>query len=146
MTSQIVAYVCLSRVKRLRSICIMQPFSTFLFALDHVAGPERLVLKLSGQIMEDQAIHEWSQLEDEAAEAEHAMGNGYARVPARGHVCIHAYTHVYACPLRRGNRLYQRAVSIAQAIHTHSLIHSNIYTFMCMHVFLGGALDCASGS
>ena len=123
----------------------MQPFSIFLFSLGHVAGPERLMLKLSGQIMEDQAIHEWSQLEAEAAEAEPAMGNRYARIPACGHVCIPAYTHVYAFPLRRGDRLYQRSVSVAQATHINSLIHSNMYTFMCMHLFLGGAIDCTSG-
>ena len=70
MTSQIAAYVCLSRVKRLPSICVMQPFSTFLFANGNPAGPERLVRKLSKQITADQAIHEWSALDDEAAEAE----------------------------------------------------------------------------
>ena len=70
MTSQIAACVCLSRVKRLMSICVMQPFSTFLFALGNPVGPERLVRKLSGQITEDEAIHAWSTLDDEVAEAE----------------------------------------------------------------------------
>ena len=46
MTSQIAAYVCLSQVKQLQSMCDMQPFSTFLFAKGNPAGPERLVRKL----------------------------------------------------------------------------------------------------
>ena len=70
MTSQIAAYICLSRVKRLQSMCVMQPFSTFLFAKSNPAGPERLVRKLSGQITEDETIHEWSALDEEDAEAE----------------------------------------------------------------------------
>eukprot|EP00959_Pyramimonas_sp_CCMP1952_P172570 3605859-Pyramimonas_sp.AAC.1 len=70
MTAQIAAYVCLSRVKRLLSICVTQPFSTFLFALGNPVGPERLMRKLSGQITGDEAIHEWGTLDDEAAEAE----------------------------------------------------------------------------
>ena len=85
MTSQIAAYVCLSRVKRLLSICVMQPFSTFLFALGNPAGPERLIRKLSGQITEDEAIHEWSTFDDEAAEAEKIDPM------ARQHMCACCY-------------------------------------------------------
>ena len=70
MTSLIAAYVCLSRVKRLQNICVMQPFSPFLFALGNPAGPERLVRMLAGEITEEQAIHEWSTLEDADAEME----------------------------------------------------------------------------
>ena len=56
MTSQIAAYICLSRVKRLQSMCVMQPFSTFLFAKSNPAGPERLVRNPSGQITEDEIM------------------------------------------------------------------------------------------
>ena len=85
MTAQIAAYVCLSRVKRLLSICVMQPFSTFLFALGNPVGPERLVRKLSGQITADEAIYEWSALDDEAAEAEKMDPM------ARKHLCACCY-------------------------------------------------------
>ena len=70
MTSQIAAYVCLSRVKQMQNICVMQPFSTFLFALGNPDGPERLVKKLSGQLTADQAISEWSALADGGDEAQ----------------------------------------------------------------------------
>ena len=70
MTSQIAAYVCLSRVKQMQNICVMQPFSTFLFALGNPDGPERLVKKLSGQLSADQAISEWSALAAGDVEAE----------------------------------------------------------------------------
>ena len=46
------------------------------------------------QIIEDQAIHEWCQLEDDTAEVEPATGNVHARILARRGVCIVAYTHV----------------------------------------------------
>ena len=85
MTAQIAAYVCLSRVKRLLSICVMQPFSTFLFALGNPVGPERLVRKLSGQITGDEAIYEWSTLDNEAAEAEKMDPM------ARKHLCACCY-------------------------------------------------------
>ena len=70
MTNYIAAYVCLSRVKQLGSICVMQPFSTVLFAHGNLAGPERLVRQLSGQITAEQAIIEWSAAEDAEAESE----------------------------------------------------------------------------
>ena len=37
-------------------VCVMQPFSTLLFAQSNPAGPERLVRKLSGQITEDEIM------------------------------------------------------------------------------------------
>ena len=92
MTSQIAAYVCLSRVKRPLSICVMQPFSTFLFALGNPAGPERLVRMLAGEITEKQAIHEWSRLEDADAEME------TTDLMARKHIC--------ACCYLKGNEEY----------------------------------------
>ena len=85
MTSQIAAYVCLSRVKRLLNICVMQPFSTFLFALGNPDGPERLVKRLSGQLTADQAIYEWSALADADAEAENID-------PMARNTCAHAAT------------------------------------------------------
>ena len=92
MTSLIAAYVCLSRVKRLQNICVMQPFSPFLFALGNPAGPERLVRMLSGEITELQAIHEWTRLEDADAEME------TTDVMARKHIC--------ACCYLKGNEEY----------------------------------------
>ena len=38
MTPMIAAYVCLSRVERVQNICIMHPFSPFLFALGNPEG------------------------------------------------------------------------------------------------------------
>ncbi len=68
MTSMIAEYVCLSRVKPMQDICVMQPFSTSLFGLGNPEGPERLVRKLSRQITAEQAIQEWSTSEETATE------------------------------------------------------------------------------
>ena len=92
MTSLIAAYVCLSRVKRLQNICVMQPFSPFLFALGNPAGPERLVRMLAGEITDVQAIREWSKMEDADAEMEKTDPM------ARKHIC--------ACCYLKGNEEY----------------------------------------
>ena len=57
--AQIAAYVCLSRVKQLCHICILHPFSTFLFARGPPVGPERLIRRWSKQITEEEAYSEW---------------------------------------------------------------------------------------
>ena len=59
VTSQIAAYVCLSRVKRLENLCIIQPFSSSLFTLGNPRGPHRLIRKLSQEITTNEAIDEW---------------------------------------------------------------------------------------
>ena len=70
ITSQIAAYVCLSRVKMLLRMCVMQPFSPFLFSRGNPVGPVRLVRKLRGEITAEQACDEWVQdsLEDAVEE------------------------------------------------------------------------------
>ena len=70
----IAAYVCLSRVKRLRNICVIQPFSTFRFALGNPTGLERLVRMLAGQITAEQAIHNSRRVG--AQQASNAMPEG----------------------------------------------------------------------
>ena len=56
---QIAAYVCLSRVKTLASICVMQPFSPLLFTRGPPKGPDRLLRKLQGRITVEEALDEW---------------------------------------------------------------------------------------
>ena len=72
MTSQIAAYVCLSRVKFLLKICVLQAFSTFLFSRGNPTGPERLRRKLAGDITWEEALLEWAAEDgdEEVAEAE----------------------------------------------------------------------------
>ena len=85
MTIQIAAYVCLSRVKQLGSICVMQPFSPVLFAHGNPAGPKRLLRKLSGQITAEQAIMEWGAAEDAEAES-----NKFDPMEQK-HMCVSCY-------------------------------------------------------
>ena len=56
---QIAAYVCLSRVKTLGSICVMQPFSPLLFNRGPPRGPDRLIRKLQNKISPEEALDEW---------------------------------------------------------------------------------------
>ena len=89
MISQIAAYICLSRVKQLESMCVMQPFSPFLFSHGSPAGPERLVRKLSKQISRDEALMEW---EAEGSE-EHAEPSNEGRKDpmVAKHMCTSCY-------------------------------------------------------
>ena len=73
MTIQIAAYVCLSRVKRLDSICVMQPFSPELFAHGNPEDFKHLLRELSGQITSDQAMLEWGAAEDVYAQGVREM-------------------------------------------------------------------------
>ena len=59
-TAQIAAYVCLSRIKRLIHICVLQAFSPLLFIRGPPTGPERLIRRLSKEITFDDAKHEWT--------------------------------------------------------------------------------------
>ena len=59
LVTQIAAYVCLSRVKELSKICVLQPFSTLLFTRGPPTGPHRLIRKLEGSITTEQASDEW---------------------------------------------------------------------------------------
>ena len=61
LPAQIAVYVCISRVKLLSAIIVLQPFSPALFARGPLAGPEKLLRKLSGEISVAQAIGEWMQ-------------------------------------------------------------------------------------
>ena len=58
-TAQVAAYVCLSRVKQLKHICILQPFSPLLFSRGPPVGPERLIRKLPQQTSREDAFSEW---------------------------------------------------------------------------------------
>ena len=44
--SQIAGYVCLSRIRELERICVLQPFSPLLFSRGPPEGPDRLIRKL----------------------------------------------------------------------------------------------------
>ena len=64
MALQIAAYVGFSRIKQLCRICVLQPFSPFLFARGPPKGPERLLRKLAGTITSEEALEEWVQDDD----------------------------------------------------------------------------------
>ncbi len=85
---QIAAYVCLSRVKTLASICVMQPFSPLLFSRGPPKGPDRLIRKLRGDITVEEALDEWRQGEDETGDA--ALKDGCNPMRAK-HLCASCY-------------------------------------------------------
>ena len=58
-TMQTAAYVCLSRVKELQKICVVQAFSPLLFTRGPPTGPNRLMRKLAGLITTQHASAEW---------------------------------------------------------------------------------------
>ena len=59
LSAMIAAYVCLSRVKELRNIVVMQPFCPSLFTRGPPTGPARLIRKLVGKISSETAVKEW---------------------------------------------------------------------------------------
>ena len=73
ITSQIAAYVCLSRVKKMKSVCVMQPFSPFLFRHGNPAGPDRLLRKIRGEISAKQAFEEWATCSNEEVAYSHLL-------------------------------------------------------------------------
>jgi hypothetical protein len=75
MAAQIAAYVGFTRIKELCKICVLQPFSPWLFARGPPSGPERLIRKLSGKISSDEALEEWVQ-DTQPGNEEAAAGNG----------------------------------------------------------------------
>ena len=68
--AQRAAYVCLSRVKTMDGIQILQPFSPLLFARGSPIGSERLLRKLSKETSPSEALNEWMQGSEENDEAE----------------------------------------------------------------------------
>ena len=58
---QISGYVCLSRVKELSRISVLQSFSPLLFTQGPPTGPERLLRKLQRKITIYECFHEWSE-------------------------------------------------------------------------------------
>ena len=86
MTSQITAHVCLSRVKMLERMRILQPFSAFLFSHGNPVGPARLARKLSGRIAADDAIEE-RHLEDREGAVEEERKDPMATQ----HLCASCY-------------------------------------------------------
>ena len=57
---QIAGYVCLSRIKELEKICILQPFSPLLFTRGPPAGPQRLIQKLQKEMTIEECFEEWA--------------------------------------------------------------------------------------
>ena len=83
---QVAAYVSLSRVRLLKRIHIIQPFSPFLFNRGPPAGPDRLIRKLAGAITAWDAMREWQ----EAADSSDDDGDANtARDPLKAHhLCV----------------------------------------------------------
>ena len=68
--SQIAAYVCLSRVKELLMICVLQAFSFLLFTRGPPKGPDLLIRKLRGEFTcHAQLIEEWDRPDKENEDA-----------------------------------------------------------------------------
>ena len=89
MMSQIAAYICLSRVRMLERICVLQPFSPFLFRGGSPAGPERLIRKLAEGIESDQALAEWN---DERWAEPAESSTDQAKDPLQmNHLCTSCY-------------------------------------------------------
>ena len=59
LTLQIAIYVCLSRVKELVNLCVLQPLSPLLFRQGPPPGPHRLLRKLEGTLTTEAEIDEW---------------------------------------------------------------------------------------
>ena len=57
---QIAGYVCLSRIKELEKICILQAFSPLLFTRGPPAGPQRLIQKLQKEMTIEECFEEWA--------------------------------------------------------------------------------------
>ena len=68
LVMQVAAYVCLSRVKELLKICVLQPFSTLLFTRGPPTGPHRLIRKLEGSITEQASDEWWNENSNEQSE------------------------------------------------------------------------------
>ena len=82
---QIAGYVCLSRIKELRRICVLQPFSPLLFTRGPPAGPERLIRKLEKKITVEQCFEEWAN--DTTEDAEEKGAAGETSPMASKHLC-----------------------------------------------------------
>ena len=59
MVNQIAAYVCLSCVQRLETICVLQAFSPLLFTRGSPQGPDKLLKKLHDPEALEEIIREW---------------------------------------------------------------------------------------
>ena len=79
LTLQIAMYVCLSRVKELLSLCVLQPLSPLLFKRGPPPGPHRLIRKLdpNDPLTTEGALDEWRQeaevVEDELKKKDDPM-------------------------------------------------------------------------
>ena len=87
ITSQIAVYVCLSRVKFLLKICVLQAFSAFLFSRGNPKGPERPTRKLAEHLTWDEALAEWEAEDGEEAAAEEEKNDPMAIK----HICASCY-------------------------------------------------------
>ena len=59
MAAQIAAYVCFSRVRKSNRVCILQPFSPFLFRQGPPKGPSRLLRLWKRECTFEEMLEEW---------------------------------------------------------------------------------------
>ena len=99
-TMQTAAYVCLSRVKELLKISVVQPFSPLLFTRGPPGGPHRLMRKLSQQITTQQASDEWW---EEASNEHGAPADRNGNPMSVNHMCTSCYLQgrsTYMLPIK----------------------------------------------
>ena len=85
---QIAAYVCMSRVKELLKLSVLQPFSTYLFSQGPPPGPETMIWKLEKAITAEETLEERALTGDEEAlEAEKEKKNPMSAE----HLCASCY-------------------------------------------------------
>ena len=101
LTLQIAVYVCLSRVKELLSLCVLQPLSPLLFKRGPPPGPYRLIRKLdrNDPLTTEAALDEWRQ-EGEAVEEEAKKKDDPMKAE---HLCTSCYL--------RGEKKYKKFFS-----------------------------------
>ena len=87
-TMQTAAYVCLSRVKELLKISVLQPFSPLLFTRGPPGGPHRLMRKLAKQITTQQASNEWWK---EQSNEQNDAANSSENPMSVDHMCTACY-------------------------------------------------------
>ena len=85
---QTAAYVCLSRVKELLKICVLQPFSPLLFTRGPPGGPHRLMRKLAKHITTQQASNEWWK---EQSNEQNDAANSSENPMSVDHMCTACY-------------------------------------------------------
>ena len=96
LVNQIAAYVCLSRVKQLEGIYVLQSFSPLLFNRGPPEGPERLLRKLENPAQTEDILAEWY--------TDEALQDSKSGRPL-------AITHICTCCYLKGNKYYMRSAA-----------------------------------